>query len=114
VATFPIPEETSMSRKQLLLLTLLLTLAVPTRVFAQGAGAGSIDGFVTDQAGNPLRGVKVVAESSAQIGKGRSAYTSAEGTFHIGALTPGNFKITATSPGLQTVVQENVSVGITS
>jgi hypothetical protein len=114
VATFPIPEETSMSRKQLLLLTLLLTLAVPSRAFAQGAGAGSIDGFVTDQAGNPLRGVKIVAESAAQIGKGRSTYTTAEGTFHLGALTPGIFRITATSPGLQSVVQDNIVVGITS
>jgi hypothetical protein len=103
-----------MARKQLLLLTLLLILAGPSLAFAQGAGAGSIDGFVTDQDGNPLRGVKIVAESAAQIGKGRTTYTTAEGTFHLGAVTPGTFKITATSPGLQTVVHDDVVVGINS
>jgi len=107
-----------MPRKQLLLLTLLLTLAATViekrLAFAQGAGAGSIDGFVTDQSGNPLRGVKIVAESSAQIGKGRTTYTTAEGTFHLGGLTPGKFNITATSPGLQTVKQDSIEVGISS
>ncbi len=111
-----------MPRKQLLLLTLLLTVAatvVATAVdgrlaFAQSSGSGSLDGFVTDQSGNPLRGVKVVAQSATLIGKGRTTYTNAEGTFHMGGLTPGTFKITATSPGLQTVVQDSIEVGISS
>jgi len=65
----------SMPRERHLLFTLLLTVASPVvatvvttmvderTAYAQGAGTGSADGFVTDQAGNPLRGVKVVAES---------------------------------------------------
>ena len=105
-----------------LLLTLLMTLAaagVATLVdertaHAQGAGAGSAEGFVTDQSGNPLRGVKIVATSPTLIGKGRTTYTSAEGTFNLGGLTPGKYTFTATSPGLQTVIQDNIEVGITS
>jgi hypothetical protein len=80
---------------------------------AQGGGR-SIDGFITDQTGNPLRGVKIEAESDALIGKPRRTYTNAEGTFHIGGLNPGKYKVTANSPGLQTVIQENVPVEITS
>jgi len=115
-----------MPRERHLLFTLLLTVASPVvatvvttmvderTAYAQGAGTGSADGFVTDQAGNPLRGVKILAESSTLIGKGRSTYTSAEGTFHLGGLTPGKYKFTATSPGLQTVVQDNIEIGISS
>lgn len=70
----------SIPRKRQAAFTLLLILAatvVATMVdgrtaYAQGSGTGSADGFVTDQGGNPLRGVKVVAESRTLIGKGRT------------------------------------------
>src|SRR4051812_7994563 len=89
-------QETSMRRKWLVLVAALIgALSKQSGAFAESAGA--IDGFVTDQTGNPLRGVKIVAESAEQIGKGRTTHTSAEGTFHLGGLTPGKFKITATS-----------------
>jgi hypothetical protein len=101
-----------MRRKWLVLVALIGALSKQSVAFAESAGA--IDGFVTDQTGNPLRGVKIVAESAAQIGKGRTTHTNAEGTFHLGGLTPGQFKITATSPGLQTVIADNVEVQITS
>ena len=85
-----------MPRRQHLLFTLLLTLAATEvaitvdgrTAYAQGSGTGSADGFVTDQGGNPLRGVKIVAESRTLIGKGRTTYSSAEGTFHFGAEDP--------------------------
>ena len=84
------------------------------RHMPRAAGTGSADGFVTDQGGNPLRGVKIVAQSRTLIGKGRTTYTSAEGTFHLGGLTPGKYTFTATSPGLETVIQENIEIGIAS
>jgi hypothetical protein len=46
--------------------------------------------------------------------QGRTTYTSAEGTFHLGGLTPGKYIHPATSPGLETVVQENIEIGIAS
>ena len=129
ISPFPAPtvkRSRSMPRKRHALFTPLLILAatvVATVVaamvdgrtaYAQGAGTGSADGFVTDQGGNPLRGVKIVAQSRTLIGKGRTTYTSAEGTFHMGGLTPGKYTFTATSPGLETVVQENIELGIAS
>src|SRR5215831_15653355 len=79
-------EESSMRRKWLVLVVALMaTLSKQSGAFAESAGA--IDGFVTDQTGNPLRGVTIVAESAAQIGKGRTTHTNAEGTFHLGGIT---------------------------
>jgi hypothetical protein len=68
---------------------------------------------VTDQSGNPLRGVSIKAESDVQIGV-KTATTNEEGYFTILGLSPGNYKVTASAPSMATVVQDAVPVGITS
>jgi hypothetical protein len=83
-------------------------------VHAQGGDSGSITGYVFDQAGNPLPGVKVTASSSTQLGGNKVAYSTPEGSFRFNALSPGTFKVKAEAPRLQTVVQDNVKVGITA
>ena len=84
-----------------------------TAAHAQG-DSGAITGYIFDQAGNPLAGVKVTATSPTEMGGGKKAYTNGEGMFRFPQLVPGKFKVKAEAPRLQTVVQDNVTVGITS
>jgi hypothetical protein len=84
-----------------------------TSAHAQG-DSGGITGYIFDQAGNPLPGVKVTATSPTEMGGGKKAYTNAEGMFRFPVLTPGEFKVKAEAPRLQTVIQNNIKVGITS
>jgi hypothetical protein len=79
---------------------------------AQRGDSGSIFGYVFDQTGAPLSGVKVTIASDTQIGGRKTAYTNAEGAFRFPALAPGTFQVKVEAPKLQTVVQENVKVGI--
>jgi hypothetical protein len=73
---------------------------------------GSITGTVTDQTGMPLRGVKVAARSDTQIGGAKIGYTNDEGFFRIPGLQPGVFELTSSSPGLKSVVQKQIRVGL--
>ena len=81
---------------------------------AQGGDSGQIVGYVFDQTGSPIRGVKVTASSDTQIGGKKTAYTNDEGGFRFPQLIPGKFQVKAEAPKLQTVVQENIAVGINS
>ncbi len=98
----------------------LVTLGVlaatlpPVTAAAQGGSDGSIIGYVFDQTGAPLSGVKIVAASPTQIGGTKSAYTNEEGMFRMRQLFPGTFQVTATAPKLKTVIQKDVRVGISA
>ena len=85
---------------------------LPNVVHAQGGVVGSIIGNVFDQTGQPLSGVKVVAESPTQIGGVRVTYTNAEGGFRFNALQPGTFEVMATAPKMRTVHQKGIKVGV--
>jgi hypothetical protein len=89
-----------------------LLLFVPLAAHGQGGDQGSIVGYVFDQTGNPVRGVKITAVSPTQIGGAKVAYTNDEGSFRIRALIPGTFEVRATAATLRTVVQKDVHVGI--
>jgi hypothetical protein len=89
-----------------------LVLFAPLAAFAQGGDSGAIIGYVYDQNGNPVRGVKVVATSPTQIGGAKTGYSSEDGAFRIRALIPGRFEVKATAPTLRTVIQKDVNVGI--
>ncbi len=89
-----------------------IALLRPMPAGAQGGVNGSIVGYVFDQTGNPIRGVKVVARSGTQIGGGKVVYTNDEGYFRIVALLPGDFEVMATAPKLRSVVQKGIPVGI--
>src|SRR3712207_296222 len=47
---------------------LCAVVAVPQAALGQAGDSGSIVGYVYDQRGNPIRGVKVIATSPTQIG----------------------------------------------
>jgi hypothetical protein len=88
----------------------LMLFALPAR--AQKGDSGSIVGYVIDQNGSPIRGVKVTASAPTQIGGKKTAYTNDEGFFRFPILEPGNFQVRTEAPKLKTHVQENVRVGI--
>lgn len=79
---------------------------------AQGGVNGSINGWVLDQTGSPIKGVKVSATSDTQIGGAKVAYTNDEGFFRIVGLLPGVFEVAASAPKLKTAVQKDLRVGL--
>jgi hypothetical protein len=92
----------------------LALLASPSVVRAQGGNAGSIIGYVFDQSGAPLAGIRLTATSPTQIGGSQVAYSNEEGFFRLRALFPGSFEVRAAAPKLRTVIQKDVQVGITA
>ena len=87
-------------------------LLLSSQTFGQGGDSGAILGYVFDQTGTPLRGIKVTIQSATQIGGPRTSYSSDEGAFRFPQLVPGVFSVKAEAPGLRTVVQEGLAVGI--
>ncbi len=87
-------------------------LALSGEARAQGGVNGSIVGYVFDQTGAPIKGVKVTARSETQIGGSKAAYTNDEGYVRLVGLLPGRFEATASAPKLRTVVQKGINVGI--
>lgn len=71
---------------------------------------GTIQGTVFDEGGTPVKGVKLVATSSTNMGE-RSVYSNSEGSFRIIGLMPGDFQVTASAPGLKTKTQKGIPVG---
>ncbi len=100
--------------KARLLVAVVALLSVPSLAHAQGGASGSIVGYVFDEAGMPLKGVKLTASSPTQIGGFKNAYTNDEGSFRIPSLAPGTFELRASAPKLETIVNKGIKVGITS
>jgi hypothetical protein len=92
----------------------LASMLLPLVAHAQGGSQGSILGYVFDQTGNPIKGVKVVATSPTQIGGTKTGYTNDEGFFRFNALFPGTFEVRASAPKLKTVIQKEIRVGISA
>ena len=91
------------------------TVSSPHRdALAQGGDSGAVIGYVFDQTGSPLRGVRVTLKSPTQIGGAKSTYSNDDGGFRFPQLVPGVFSVKADAPKLRTVIQENVVVGINS
>ena len=89
-----------------------LVLSLSTTAFAQGGDSGAIMGYVFDQSGAPLSGIKLTVQSATQIGGAKTTYSNAEGAFRFPQLVPGVFSIKAQAPRLRTVVQDRLQVGI--
>src|SRR3954470_2997300 len=87
-----------------------MVLLVAVGAFAQTGESGAIAGTVR-QAGKPLPGVTVEVRSSALQGV-RSAVTDAGGNFRFTLLPPGQYTVTATLSGFNTVTQNNVAVSL--
>jgi hypothetical protein len=95
-------------RKSLRVTMLVIAIAAqPAR--AQIGGGGTIQGTVTDPSGAVIPGVTIVAtQKSTQAKTSRQA--TAAGYFVISPLAPGEYSVTATANGFQTLVEDRVVV----
>ena len=88
------------------ILGVLGILFVPSAVFAQA----SITGVVRDQSDAVLPGVTVEAASPVLIEKVRSVVTDANGRYSLVDLRPGDYTVTFTLTGFNTVKREMVAL----
>jgi len=102
---------TKFSRFTMLTLIVALVL-VPMAGFAQTSRTtGALIGTVTDTTGAPLPGVTVTVTSPVLQGP-RSAITDAKGEYVLPLLPPGAYHADFALAGIQSVVRDNVQVGL--
>ncbi len=89
-----------------LVLALACLAAIPDRVSAQSAIAGT----VRDASGAVLPGVTVEASSPVLIEKVRSATTNERGQFTIVDLRPGLYRVAFTLAGFNTFVRDGIEL----
>ncbi|MEA2339327.1 MAG: hypothetical protein QOE82_3334 [Thermoanaerobaculia bacterium] len=87
-----------------------LVLFVAFGAFAQNSETGAITGTVS-QGGTPLPGVTVEVRSANLQGT-RTEVTDAGGHFRFSLLPPGDYTMTATLSGFNTVTQKAIHVGL--
>lgn len=92
----------------LVLVTAVAIFAFPDRAIAQ-LGAGTINGTISDPGGAIVPGASVVAENVATKVKTTRQTTDA-GVYVITPLPPGEYRITVSMSGFQTLIQEKVIV----
>jgi hypothetical protein len=85
---------------------ILLTILVPSMVYAQA----SIAGVVKDASGAVLPGVTVEAASPVLIEKVRSVVTDDSGQYRIVDLRPGTYSVTFTLTGFSVVKREGIEL----
>src|SRR5205823_796125 len=83
---------------------LLLCLGLTTAVFAQNA---SVTGSVSDSAGGLIPGVEVAA-TNINTGVVSMTISNETGAYNFASLQPGTYKLSASLPGFQTVIFNDV------
>lgn len=98
-----------MSQRLLLPVVLLIAIATVQPCLAQIGGSGSIEGTVTDPTGAVVPGASVTATQVAtQIKSVRQ--TTAAGYYVIAPLPAGEYSVSVTANGFQTIVYDKVQV----
>ncbi len=94
-------------RLNILCLALVLFGAFP--MAAQIAGAGSIQGLVADPSGAAIPGA-IVTATDVKRGVKTERQSTGAGLFNLSPLQPGEYTVTASLDGFETVRQEHVVV----
>jgi len=89
------------------LVFLVLVFLMPSTIPAQIGGSGTIEGTVTDSSGALVVGAKVTARS-ASTGTEMVRSTSHSGLYNLSPLDAGEYIITVSAAGFETLVRENV------
>lgn len=93
--------------RHFLVITGLIT--VPSALMAQIAGSGSIQGTITDPSGAAVPGATVTAADVAtKVSTTRQ--TTAAGYFVISPLNPGEYTVTISASGFESLIQQHVVV----
>src|SRR6188472_4067196 len=96
--------------RSFVLRTLLLLVASIVLLPALARAQSVFTGTVKDTSGAVMPGVTVEAASPALIEGVKSAITDENGSYRIGDLRPGTYKLTYTLPGFNTVIREGVEL----
>jgi hypothetical protein len=88
-----------------------VTAIVATPAMAQDVTSGSLNGAVTDDAGNPVVGASVTV-SSTDRGFSRTTTTSSSGAFNVTQLPLGKYSVTVEATGFATTRTDNVDVNL--
>jgi hypothetical protein len=91
--------------KSLRMLRMLVWISLALPGLASAQQTGSISGKVIDTGGAVLPGVTVEARSDV-LPSPRVATTEGNGEYHLPALPPGNYTLTFTLSGMQTVTRQ--------
>src|SRR5258707_15045350 len=91
---------------RILALAGLLSLLSTSIAFSQNIN-GTISGTVTDSSGAVLAAAQVVILNE-DTGASRSLASDAAGRYLAGSLAPGNYRVTATAQGFQTMVRNGI------
>ncbi len=92
--------------------TALALVAGASVIHAQETGTLIIN--VRDQAGKPVAGATLIANSSTQIGGARTIKTDQAGRGRFGLLYPGDFTVQVVANGFNTSTLKNLHVGVSS
>jgi hypothetical protein len=81
----------------------------PSETNAQLSGKGGIAGTVTDPSGAVVSGATVTITSLA-TGVETNTTSTSSGNYSVSTLDPGNYTVTVSASGFQTLTQQNVQV----
>jgi hypothetical protein len=91
------------------ILSVLCAVAALTSVATAQTTNATIVGDVTDPSGGHIAGADITVRNVG-TGVARELKTDESGTYRVFPLNPGNYEVTASSPGMRTQVQKNVVV----
>src|SRR5262245_24772300 len=91
------------------LLVVVFALFAPPCALAQTGGGGSIQGTITDSGGSVVRGATVIATNVATRVES-TRQTNEAGLYVISPLPPGEYTVSVSATGFQTLIQAKVIV----
>src|SRR5215510_8583851 len=97
------------SKASALILVLFCALSATINIKAQTGGGGSIQGTVTDAQGGLMPGVTIVATNVATKVE-TTRKTNEVGRYVIAPLPVGEYTVTVSAAGFQTLIQQKVVV----
>src|ERR1700716_3584651 len=91
-------------------LSLLLVCALSgASLLAQSTGTATMVGAVTDSTGSVVPGAKVTVTNK-DAGYVFNSVSTAEGTWYIPNLNPGNYQLKIEASGFKTYIQDGISL----
>ncbi len=87
-------------------------LLIPALIHAQAGQTGAISGTVLTPEGEPLPGVTVILKSPAIVVPSLETITNESGMYRFVSLSPGEYELTYSLPGVERVVRRGIQVSV--